>query len=131
MPQQDLTVTKRIAIIDDNPVIRRLLRSILESADGSWVVCAEAGDGREGVQKIQESKPDVVVLDLTMPVMSGLEAARVLSKTTPQTPLILCTLHEDSVLKTQASAAGITAIVSKAESMQVLVDTVRTLLDSV
>ena len=124
-------MTKRIVIVDDNPVIRRLLRNILESADGSWVVCAEAGDGREGAQKIQESKPDVAVLDLTMPVMSGLEAARVLSETTPQTPLILCTLHEDSVLKTEASAAGISADVSKAENMQVLVDTVRTLLEPV
>jgi DNA-binding NarL/FixJ family response regulator len=123
-------VTRRIAIVDDNPVIRRLLREILESADSSWAVCAEAADGREGVRKIQETNPDIAVLDLTMPLMNGLEAARILSKTSPQVPLILCTLHEDPTLKTQASGVGIKAIVSKAENMQILVATIRTLLGS-
>ena len=123
-------MTKRIAIVDDNPVIRRLLRNILESADESWSVCAEAGDGREGVQKIQETKPDIAVLDLTMPVMNGLEAARILNQTLPEVALILCTLHEDPILKTQASGAGIKAVISKAENMQVLVKTIRTLLNS-
>ncbi len=122
-------MTKRIAIVDDNPVIRKLLRDILESADSSWTVCVEANDGREGVEKIQESKPDVAVLDLTMPVMNGLEAARILNRTAPQIPLILCTLHEDPILKSQASGVGIKAIVSKAENMQVLVQTIRSLLE--
>jgi len=122
-------MSKRIVIVDDNAVIRRLLRNILESAEGSWVVCDEAADGREGVRKIQESKPDAAVLDFIMPVMNGLEAARILSQTVPEVPLILCTLHADSVLESQAAAAGIKGIVSKAENMQVLVNTVRTLLE--
>ena len=121
-------MTKRIVIVDDNAVIRRLLRNILESAEESWVVCAEAADGREGVRKIQESKPDVAILDFVMPVMNGLEVARVLTKTVPEVPLVLCTLHADAVLESEAVEAGIKKIVAKAENMQCLVNTVRSLL---
>jgi DNA-binding NarL/FixJ family response regulator len=123
-------MTKRIVIVDDNAIIRRLLPGILESPETSWVVSAEARDGREGIQKISELKPDVAVLDLAMPVMNGLEAARVLSETVPQVPLILFSLHVDSILEREASTAGIRAVVSKAENMQVLVSKVRTLLGS-
>jgi DNA-binding NarL/FixJ family response regulator len=94
------------------------------------MVSAEAGDGREGIQKISELKPDVAVLDLAMPVMNGLEAARVLAKTVPEVPLIPFSLHVDSILESEASTAGIRAVVSRAENMQVLVSKVRTLLGS-
>lgn len=123
-------MTKRILIVDDNAMIRRLLRSALESAEREWIVCGEACDGREGVQKVQELQPDVALLDLAMPVMNGLEAARVLRETMPQVPLIMCSLHVDSHLQAEARKAGIRAIVSKAENLQALIGAVESLLES-
>jgi len=93
-------------------------------------VCGEASDGREGVAKAQELKPDLVVLDLSMPVMNGLEAARVLSRQMPDLPLIMCSLHTDQILEKEASAAGIRTIVSKGENMSELVGKAQALLES-
>jgi chemotaxis response regulator CheB len=62
---------KRILIVDDNPVIRDTLREVLEQESG-WEVCGEAANGREGIEKAQQLKPDLIVLDLSMPVMNGI-----------------------------------------------------------
>jgi two-component system nitrate/nitrite response regulator NarL len=123
-------VTKCILIVDDNAAIRKGLRNVIESAENSWSVCGEASDGREGVRKAQELKPDLVVLDLSMPVMNGLEAARVLSQEMPNLPVIMCSLHTNRILEEEASAAGIRSIVSKSQSMNVLVSKVHALLES-
>lgn len=120
---------KRILVVDDNPAIRGALRRILEFNDG-WIVCGEAVDGRDGVEKANELRPDLVVLDLSMPVMNGLEAARRLHQTQPQLPVILCSLHSDEVLQREAAAAGVTAIVSKAHNMETLITKARELLAS-
>ena len=83
-------VPKCILIVDDNPVIRKSLRRTLERNKG-WEVCGEAANGREAVAKAQQLKPDLVVLDLSMPVMNGLEAARELKRLLPSMPLLLFT----------------------------------------
>jgi two-component system nitrate/nitrite response regulator NarL len=103
---------------------------VIESAESSWTVCVEASDGREGVAKAQELKPDLVVLDLSMPVMNGLEAARLLSRQMPDLPLIMCSLHTDHILEKEASEAGIRTIVSKGENMSELIGKVQALLES-
>jgi CheY-like chemotaxis protein len=79
---------KCILIVDDNAVIRRSLRRILESVDG-WQVCGEAADGQEGIEKAKELDPDLIILDLSMPRLNGLEAARILSKAMPKIPLLM------------------------------------------
>ena len=72
-------MTHSILIVDDNPVIRRTLRScFLQSVD--WQVCGEAANGRDAVEKAQHLKPDLIILDLSMPVMNGLQAARELKR---------------------------------------------------
>jgi DNA-binding NarL/FixJ family response regulator len=116
-------------VVDDNPAIRRALRNILEFNDG-WVVCGEAVDGRDGIEKAKALGPDLIVLDLSMPVMNGLEAARALHQIMPEVPLILCSLHTDGVLEEKAVSAGVTAVFSKAENMQSLVSKARELLES-
>jgi len=121
------TVPKRIMVVDDNPAIRRALKNILEFTDG-WVVCGEAVDGRDGIEKAQELNPDLIVLDASMPVMNGLEAARVLRQIMPHVPLILCSLHTDDVLRKEASNAGVNAVVSKAQNIQTLIHRARELL---
>ena len=107
-------------VVDDNPAIRRSLRSILEYNE-DWEVCGEAGDGRDGVEKAQALHPDLIVLDLSMPVMNGLEAARILHQLMPEVPLILCSLHSDQILQKEASAAGVSSVFSKADNVQSLV----------
>jgi two-component system, chemotaxis family, chemotaxis protein CheY len=122
-------VPKRILVVDDNPAIRAVLRRILEFNDG-WTVCGEAVDGRDGVDKAKELHPDLVVLDLSMPVMNGLEAARILHQTMPKLPVILCSLHSDELLQREAAAVGVTAVVSKAHNMQTLINKAKQLLAS-
>jgi len=121
------TVAKRIMVVDDNPAIRRILRNILEF-NHDWVVCGEGVDGRDGVEKAKALSPDLIVLDVSMPVMNGLEAARILHQVLPNVPLILCSLHTDRLLEVEARSAGVTAVFSKAENMQMLVNKARELL---
>ena len=120
---------KRIVVADDNAAVRRALRGILE-LEGDWKVDGEAVDGRDAIEKAQKLRPDLIVLDVSMPVMSGLDAARVLRHIMPPVPLILCSLHTNDVLEKEASAAGVNAVVSKAQNMQVLVNKARELLEA-
>ena len=105
---------KCILIVDDNPVIRKTLRRTLERNKG-WEVCGEAADGREAVAKAQQLKPDLVVLDLSMPVMNGLEAARELTRISPSLPLVMFTNFNMPELTNEALSAGVRAVVSKSE----------------
>jgi DNA-binding NarL/FixJ family response regulator len=116
-------------VADDNAAVRRALRGILE-LEGDWKVDGEAVDGRDAIEKAQKLRPDLIVLDVSMPVMSGLAAARVLRHIMPAVPLILCSLHTNDVLEKEASAAGINAVVSKTQNMQVLVNKARELLEA-
>ena len=120
---------KRIVVADDNAAVRRALRGILE-LEGDWKVDGEAVDGRDAIEKAQKLRPDLIVLDVSMPVMSGLDAARVLRRIMPAVPLILCSLHTNDVLEQEALAAGVDAVVSKAQNMQVLVNKARELLEA-
>jgi DNA-binding NarL/FixJ family response regulator len=114
-------------VVDDNPAIRRALKNILEF-NHDWEVCGEAVDGRDGVEKAKQLSPDLIVLDLSMPIMNGLEAARVLHQIMPQVPLILCSLHTDQVLQKEAHAVGVATVFSKAENMHTLINKARELL---
>jgi DNA-binding NarL/FixJ family response regulator len=120
-------VPKRILIVDDNDVVRKIVRGILEEEDG-WEVCGEAANGREAIEKARQLTPDVIVLDLAMPVMDGLQAARELTQILPAVPLLMFTNFESTCLKQEALSAGISALVSKSESIRVLINRLRTLL---
>jgi DNA-binding NarL/FixJ family response regulator len=122
-------VTKSILVVDDNAVIRRSLRHILESIDG-WRVIGEAVDGRDAIGKAQELKPDLIVLDLAMPVMNGLEAARELNQIMPEVPLLMYSAFADKFMEKQAFAVGVKAVISKASDMETLVSQARALLNT-
>jgi chemotaxis response regulator CheB len=79
-----------ILIVDDNAAIRSLLRDALQREVG-WRVCGEAENGQDAVEKAKRLRPDVIVLDLSMPVMNGLEAGRTLTEALPAVPLVLFT----------------------------------------
>ncbi len=102
----------QILIADDNPLMRKTLRALLESRQG-WQVCCEAENGLEAVQGATAEKPDLVILDLAMPVMDGLQAAREIASLYPELPVLMYTNHELGVLARQAQKHGIWKIVTK------------------
>lgn len=102
----------RILIADDHSIVRKTVRAMLEAHPG-WAVCAEAANGIEAAQKTAELQPDVVVLDLSMPLMDGLESARRILSSFPNLPVLLFTNHMYSALDTEARKIGIRGVVSK------------------
>jgi CheY-like chemotaxis protein len=108
-----LEVKSLVMIVDDHATIRRMLRVLLEAED---LEVSDAVDGAAGVRKAQEIKPNLIVLDLSMPVMNGLEAARELKRLMPLVPLLMFTNTAGETLKKDALAAGIFAVVSKSDS---------------
>jgi DNA-binding NarL/FixJ family response regulator len=121
--------TKRIFIVDDNVVVRSYLRRLFESR-ADFEISGEADNGREAVEKAEELKPDLIILDLVMPVMSGLEAAPLLKQLLPDTPIILFTQQEGSEVELLAQAAGVDAVVSKSQVASELVLKAEALLES-
>jgi DNA-binding NarL/FixJ family response regulator len=113
----------RILIVDDCETTRRILRVIARSRD--WTVCGEAESGRSGIREFQRVKPDVVLIDLAMPDINGIEAAKRMSVLNPSVPLILFTVLNAEGLQEAAQDAGISSIVSKAQAWD-LIGTVET-----
>lgn len=102
----------RILIADDNGAVRKALRALIE-ANEEWRVCGEAVDGREAVTKARALKPDLIVLDFSMPNLNGIQAAREILKASPTIPIVLYTMFLTPQLAEEASAAGFAATVSK------------------
>jgi len=95
----------RILVADDHSVVRTGLRTLLESEEG-WEVCAEATNGREAVEKARELKPDVAVLDIGMPLVNGIEATRQMKKVSPETEILILTMHDSESLIEEVLGAG-------------------------
>ena len=108
----------RILIVDDSERTRRIIRTIVRSRD--WSVCGEAENGRAGIKKFQKLKPDLVVIDLAMPDINGIEAARRMSLLNPRVPLVLFTVLDTEGLEGAAREAGICSIVSKAQAWDLI-----------
>jgi DNA-binding NarL/FixJ family response regulator len=118
----------RILVVDDNVTVRRYLRRVLEQHDG-WRVCDEARDGQDAVDRFRKIQPDVVVLDFQMPEMNGLEAARIIGRLSPQTPILMVTLYLSKQLFDEARRVGIRGACAKTDISSV-VDAIGALLRS-
>ena len=104
--------TKRVLLVDDNSVVRFSLRRLFESQP-DFEISGEAENGTDAVEQAEKLKPDLIILDLIMPVMNGLNAAPLIKKLLPDTPIILFTQEQASEVERLAQAAGIDAVVSK------------------
>jgi DNA-binding NarL/FixJ family response regulator len=118
---------KSVLIVDDNVFIRKGLRELFKR-EADFDVCGEAANGKEAIAQAQELHPDLIVLDLSMPVMNGFDAARVLRRLMPAVPLIMYSAFGDKVAERQAGLIGISEVVSKSENASVLIHKARSIL---
>jgi DNA-binding NarL/FixJ family response regulator len=116
-----------ILIADDSLFVREALCALFEQED-DFDVCGDAENGSEAVEMAQAFHPDLILLDLSMPVMNGLDAARVLKRVMPEVPLMMYSAHSDSVAEKEARTAGISEFISKSERPSVLIDKARSLV---
>jgi DNA-binding NarL/FixJ family response regulator len=116
----------RILVADDHDIIRRGLKQLLTAHSG-WEVCAEAKTGREALTLAEQTKPDVVVMDLSMPDLNGLEAARRIRKALPRTEILVLTLHFSDQLVREIVEAGVRAYIMKSDADKDLVTAVEAL----
>ena len=116
----------RILIADDHELIRKGLKAVLQSRPG-WVVCGEATHGREAVEKARECRPDVVVMDVTMPDLNGLEATRQIRAALPGTEVLILTMHHSEQLVHEVLAAGARGYLLKSDAGDAVFDAIEAL----
>jgi DNA-binding NarL/FixJ family response regulator len=120
-------MAKTVLIVDDNAYIRRALCELF-TREAEFEVCGEAANGRQALSKVLELHPDLIVMDLSMPEMNGLETARELRRLMSGVPIILCTLFGDATIQQEAQRVGISEVVSKSQPSTVLIGKARDLL---
>ena len=118
---------KSVLIVDDSQVVRAVIRDFFEAL-ADWKIGGEAADGAEAIQKARELKPDLILLDFSMPKMNGLEAASALKKMLPDVHIIVFTMFADALGSRLSSAEGVDLVVPKAEGLTVLAKAVQRLV---
>jgi CheY-like chemotaxis protein len=119
--------TLRVFIVDDNELARHLVKNVVQSQ--GLEVCAEAKNGQEAVEMVQNMQPDLIILDFMMPVKDGLQAAREILKVQPSVPIVLNTLYFTEQLRSVAEDIGVKQVISKS-NYQSLRDALSTLLQA-
>ena len=121
-----MSTGKRVMVVDDHVIVRQMLCSLL-TLQGFEVFAAE--DGGQALQRAQEVRPDLIILDFVMPVMNGIEAARALKAVMPRVLLMMFTNTVGAILDREARAAGISIVVSKSEPAAYLIAQAKMLLN--
>jgi CheY-like chemotaxis protein len=118
---------KTILIVDDHEALRRAIRTLLFRW-GEWKICGEAGTAADAIAKSRELQPDIILLDITLPDFSGLDAAVAIKRERPQTKIVVVSQHDGNLMVTNALASGASAYVTKANLSRDLVPTIRSVL---
>lgn len=121
--------TRSILVVDDSPFERTVIRSAIEGLT-KFQVCGEAADGVDGIKKALQLRPDLVIMDLAMPLMNGVEAAMVLRANLPDIPIVLFTLYAEQLRGAISPGFGVTLILSKADGLAPLLECLDKLLAS-
>jgi two-component system, NarL family, nitrate/nitrite response regulator NarL len=117
-----------ILIADDNMSVRKALCNVFER-EADFDVCGLAENGKEAIEKAEKLHPDLIVLDLSMPVMNGLDAARVLKRVMPEVPVIMFSVYSGASTEKEARSAGVWALISKFAHISVLLGNARAALE--
>jgi len=120
-------MVKSVLIADDQEIVREVLCDLFDSQE-DFEVCGEAENGMEAVEMAQMLEPDVILLDLSMPVMNGIEAACALKRLMPMVPIIVFSEYGDVLSQRETRSSGISAVVSKTAQISVLLDKARAVL---
>jgi DNA-binding NarL/FixJ family response regulator len=120
-------MSARILIVDDHDVVRYGVRSFL-ALRPDWEVCGEAASGQQAIDAVATLKPDLVILDITMPGMSGFEAASQIARLAPGTRILMFTMHESSRMESDVREAGAHGCVQKSQAARDLIVAVERLL---
>jgi two-component system nitrate/nitrite response regulator NarL len=120
-------VRLRILIVDDHELVRRGIAALLLSRN-SVELCGEASNGEEAIQKAAELRPDLIILDVTMPVLNGLEAARRIREFLPSVPILMLSMHDGQQIMEEVKLAGAQGFLSKNEVAGVLLQAIDTLV---
>lgn len=117
----------RVLIVDDHEIFRRGLRALLEPSS-EWQICGEAVDGIDAIEQCKSLQPDIVVLDVSMPRLNGLEAARLIVKQQPEPRIVIITQHDSPQIRSAALEAGAQAFITKSAVGSELVSALRNLI---
>jgi DNA-binding NarL/FixJ family response regulator len=118
----------RILLADDHQLIRKGLRAIIEG-NKDWLVCGEAENGQEAIERTLELQPDLIILDVTMPVLNGLQAARQIRELAPATKILILSMHDSPQLANEAVRVGADGYLTKTGARGDLLDTIAALLN--
>jgi DNA-binding NarL/FixJ family response regulator len=121
---------RSVLVVDDSPAIRKAVCELL-TREGDFEVCGEAENGQEAIEKAQLLRPALIVTDLSMPLMNGLEETRILKKLMPAVPVIVFTAHSNPLVEKEALTSGASAVISKSDAVAVLIGKARELLDQI
>lgn len=119
---------ERILLVDDHEVILEGIRTLVERSGRPWEVCGVGHNGREGVEMARTLKPDIVVLDISMPVMNGIEAARAIVNEDKDAKVLLFTMHDSAHMEREAREAGARGMVVKSQAARSLIRAIETVL---
>ena len=121
-------MARRVLLVDDSPAVVKALRQFF-SHESDFDVCGQAENGRDAIEKAQELNPDLIVSDLSMPIMNGLEETRLLKQLMPDLPVIIYTAYADPFIEKELRAAGASAVISKSAGITTLIAKARCLTD--
>ena len=123
-PNCDAPEAKRIVIVDDHPLFRKGLEELIHS-DGSFAVCGEAGNASEGIDVIRQLNPDLAIVDLSLPGANGIELIKNIRAEFPKLPILVLSMHDESLYALRALRAGAEGYVMKHEAMANVIQAIR------
>ena len=120
--------SKRIVIVDDHPLFRKGLEQLINSSNDGFHICGEAGDAAEGMSRIRELKPDLVILDLSLPGANGIELIKNIRAEFTKLPVLILSMHDESLYALRALRAGAQGYVMKQEALESVIGAIREVL---
>ena len=112
----------KILVVDDHEIVRQGIRSIISQTRPLWEICGEADDGAQAIEMASKLKPDAIILDVTMPVMGGLNAAQAILQKNRDAKIVIFTMHESKTLAKLVQRSGALGFVVKSEATRDLID---------
>jgi DNA-binding NarL/FixJ family response regulator len=119
---------KRIVIVDDHPLFRKGLEQLINSSHDAFVICGEAGDAAEGMSRLRELKPDLVIVDLSLPGANGIELIKNIRAEFEKLPVLILSMHDESLYALRALRAGAQGYVMKQEALENVIGAIREVL---